>query len=268
MINQEVPTDDYFYFTKEAVKMRRNPVKVTFKDINFTVSVKSAQSRSKEKLQVLKGVSGFAIPGQTTYIMGTSGAGKTSLLNILSDRVAQRSGSKITGQVLLNDQIPLKREMFGKIASYVMQDDVLFQFFTPREAFRFAARLKLHKLSIKEQDERVEDLLEELGLMGVANVQVGNMFKKLLSGGERKRMQIGVEIISDPSLILLDEPTSGLDSFKAYSIVKLLRQQARRGKTIIATIHQPSSAAFGQFDRLILMQDGNIVYQGSAKSST
>jgi ABC-type transport system involved in cytochrome bd biosynthesis fused ATPase/permease subunit len=103
MVNEEVPTDDYFYFTKEAVKMRKNPVKVTFKDINYQVTVKNAKTKQKEKLDVLKSVTGFAIPGQTTYIMGASGAGKTSLLNILSDRVALKNGAKITGSVLLND---------------------------------------------------------------------------------------------------------------------------------------------------------------------
>ena len=85
---------------------------------------------------------------------------------------------------------------------------------------------------------------------------------KVISGGERKRTAIGVELITDPQVLLLDEPTSGLDSFKAFSIVKFLQQLARKGKTIISTIHQPSSDAFINFDKLILMCDGHIVYQG------
>ena len=91
---------------------------------------------------------------------------------------------------------------------------------------------------------------------------IGSSRKKLISGGERKRTAIGVELITDPSLILLDEPTSGLDSFKALEIVKLMRDQARKGKTLISTIHQPGSEAYKIFDRLILMCDGNIIYQG------
>ena len=92
--------------------------------------------------------------------------------------------------------------------------------------------------------------------------------RKTISGGERKRTSIGVELITDPSLILLDEPTSGLDSFKALSIVKILRKLAHdKGKTIISTIHQPSSEAFNEFDRLLLMSDGYVVYQGEAKMS-
>jgi len=89
---------------------------------------------------------------------------------------------------------------------------------------------------------------------------IGSVYHKSLSGGERKRVAIGVELITDPSLILLDEPTSGLDSFKALKIVKIMQELARRGKTVISTIHQPSSESFRCFDRLILMADGHIVY--------
>ena len=138
--------------------------------------------------------------------------------------------------MILNDSIPLNSKSFGSVAAYVMQDDVLFMFYTPRQALRFAARMKL-KTSIKEQDERVEELLKELGLLHVADTIIGSIKKKTLSGGERKRTSIGVEMITDPSLLLLDEPTSGLDSFKALQIVQLLQEQARKGKTVISTIH-------------------------------
>ena len=98
--------------------------------------------------------------------------------------------------------------------------------------------------------------------------QIGDVHRKVLSGGERKRCSIGVELVSDPSVVLLDEPTSGLDAFKALSICKLLHDLARKkGKTIVSTIHSPSSDAFFFFDRLILMCDGHIVYQGDAKYS-
>ena len=102
-----------------------------------------------------------------------------------------------------------------------MQDDILFQSFTPREALTFAARLKLGGSTIF-QNNRVEELLEELGMTSVADTMIGSVMQKTLSGGERKRTSIGVELITNPSIILLDEPTSGLDSFKALQIVKLL----------------------------------------------
>lgn len=101
------------------------------------------------KLRVIKSASGYALPGQTLFIMGASGAGKTSLLNILSDRIAVRKGSKLSGDIFLNDTTRLNQDVFGNIGAYVMQDDILFMHFTPREALRFAARLKL-KISTEE----------------------------------------------------------------------------------------------------------------------
>ena len=117
-----------------------------------------------------------------------------------------------------------------------MQDDILYDSFTPREALQFAAILKLGG-SEEDQNLRVEELLDELGLVGVAETLIGSAIRKTISGGERKRTSIGVELITDPSLVLLDEPTSGLDSFKALQIVKLLDRQAKKGKTVITTIH-------------------------------
>lgn len=111
-------------------------------------------------------------------------------------------------------------------------------------------------------------MIETLGLSECQNTKIGNQIKKGISGGERKRTSIAIELIKDPQLILLDEPTSGLDSFKATAIVKYLSKLARQGKTVVATIHQPSSEAFHYFDRLILMVDGFIAYQGKAKRST
>ena len=137
---------------------------------------------------------------------------------------------------MINNTIELNQNNFGKIGSYVMQDDILFKYFTPREAIRFAAKLKLDK-SDKEIDELVERLLSDLMLLKAANTLIGDATSKAISGGERKRTAIGVELITDPSLLLLDEPTSGLDSFSALKIVKILKELARKGKTVIATIH-------------------------------
>jgi ABC-type multidrug transport system ATPase subunit len=123
--------------------------------VKFEVTVRlnkqdaKLKGTSTVKQEILKGVSGYAMPGQTLFIMGSSGAGKTSLLNILSDRIGKRSGQKVEGKVLVNDTIELKQDLFGKVAGYVMQDDVLFEHFTPREALTFAARLKL-KTSVQD----------------------------------------------------------------------------------------------------------------------
>lgn len=122
-----------------------------------------------------------------------------------------------------------------------MQDDVLFGYFTVKEALTFAARLRL-KISEADQDKRIDKLIDDLGLEKCKDTQIGTVLKKTISGGERKRTAIGVELITDPSMILLDEPTSGLDSFMAKSICRLLQKLSHeQGKTIISTIHQPSS---------------------------
>ena len=171
--------------------------------------------------QVLKGISGYALPGQTLYIMGSSGAGKTSLMNALSARINTGKGCKLQGEILMNDQAPMNQSLFGNYGAYVMQDDNIFEYFTVREALQFAARLKLN-FSVEDQDERVNKLIKDLSLQKCADTQIGGFLKKTISGGERKRCAIGVELITDPSIVLLDEPTSGLDSFMAKNICKTL----------------------------------------------
>jgi ATP-binding cassette, subfamily G (WHITE), eye pigment precursor transporter len=245
--------------TREPNGSFRVPIKLAFDDLSYVVEHSHSNrlmnkvfhsneaAVPKSRTAIVKGASGYAMPGQALYIMGSSGAGKTSLLNLISDRIKKTNENLITGKVTLNDSTEMTQEVFGKVGAYVMQDDVLFVHFTPREALRFAARLKLRG-DYDEQEDRVSRLLKELGLLHVADVIIGSNKNKTISGGERKRTAIGVELITDPSLLLLDEPTSGLDSFKALSIVKLLNRQARKGRTIISTIHQPSSEAFLHFD--------------------
>ena len=213
---------------------------------------------------IVKDCSGYAAPGIATYIMGSSGAGKTSLLNILSDRVALINKAKLQGEVMFNDTVPINQDTYARYAAYVMQDDILFSHFTALEALTFSARLRL-TTDNEEQDRLVTQIIRELGLYHVKDSQIGSVHRKVLSGGERKRVSVGMELVSDPSLIMLDEPTSGLDSFKARSICKLLHDLSeKKGKTIVATIHQPSSEAFFYFDRIILMADGYTVFQGEA----
>lgn len=198
--------------------------------------------------------------------MGASGAGKTTLLNVLCDRVMRSNKTKLTGDVMINDEIQVKQSNFGNYGAYVMQDDILFETLTCRECLVFAARLRLAKEEIKIQ-QRVDEIIASLGLNGCQNTLIGSQMIKGLSGGEKKRTAIGVELITNPKIIFLDEPTSGLDSFTAYKIVKLLKTQAERGKMIISTIHQPGSQTYGLFDRLILMADGHIIFQGKREDS-
>ena len=188
-------------------------------------------------MKVLDDCSGYALPGQTLYIMGASGAGKTSLMNVLSDRILIKKGCKLEGALTINDKYPINQKLFGTCCTYVMQDDVLFPYFTVKEALTFAARLKLD-IPKDKQDIRVQELIDLLGLNSCKDTKIGSTLRKTISGGERKRTSIGVELITDPSVILLDEPTSGLDSFMAKKICMILQNLAHKeGKTIIGTIH-------------------------------
>ena len=158
-------------------------------------------------------------------IMGASGSGKTSLLNILGQRVALSKGGKMTGEVRVNDRV-IHVSDFGKFGAFVQQDDVLFETFTPEESLRFACKLRT-SLEGPEIQEKVEEIIFRLSLHKCRNTKIGGTLFKGISGGEKKRTSIGYELITDPSLLLCDEPTSGLDSTTSLKICKMLSKQAR-----------------------------------------
>ena len=222
----------------------------------------SAAQPSEKK--ILDGVWGEVPSGQVTAVMGPSGSGKTSLLNILAGR-AQTSGRiSIDADVRLNNYRvdPTDINVRRKIA-FVAQDDSLQTTATPREAIKFSARLRLPAVTTDEEiDNLTKHMLEELGLEQCADTLVGGALLKGISGGERKRTSVGVELVSRPTLVFLDEPTSGLDSFNAVQLCNLLGKVAHAGSSVLFTIHQPSSEIFNEFDRLILLNQGRVMYQG------
>ena len=191
-------------------------------------------------------------------------AGKTSLLNVLAGRVPK--GGQLTGEVLANGCARTESFRTNHVA-YVMQEELLFPFLSTRETFLLHARLRLPP-SKPEADKikLVDALIAELGLKSVANSPVGRVggFPRGLSGGERKRCNIGVEMVSEPLGLFLDEPTSGLDSFQAQNAVTALQDLARAGRTVVCTIHQPRSSIFAMFDQLILISEGRLMYIGDA----
>ena len=147
--------DDIVLTQQEAIakgiKASKMPVKIVWKDVKFSARVpdtgikKARCGKAPMKtLDILKRCSGSAMPGQVTYIMGASGAGKTSLLNVISDRMSSSSGNSISGDIKINDSTTLNQKVFGQIGAYIMQDDILFSYFTVKEAFEFAAKLKLN----------------------------------------------------------------------------------------------------------------------------
>lgn len=224
---------------------------LTFQDVEFVV----------KNRKILKKVSGEMRPGELCAIMGPSGAGKSTLLNVLAGRM--NNVGKIAGKILVNGK-PIDPVTFRTSIAYVMQDDALFATQTPREALTFSAALRLPStISKEERKALVENTLQMLGLMKCANTYVGSIMIKGISGGERKRTAIGVELISAPRILFLDEPTSGLDSFAAFKVVEILGQLAKRNTNIVCTIHQPSSEVFDLFDKAILIADGRLVYNGA-----
>mgnify|MGYP001801405151 CR=1 FL=1 len=200
--------------------------------------------------------------------MGGSGAGKSSLLNVLSGRTQTRGNVRVESNIRLDNYgvDPTNIKMRQRIA-FGAQDDSLQFTATPREAIRFSAKLRLgRKMNNDQLDELTEVMLEELGLMACADTIVGGPLLKGISGGERKRTSVGVELVVKPAMVFLDEPTSGLDSFSAVQVCQLLQKVAHAGASVMFTIHQPSSRIFREFDHLILMKKGRVMYSGSVNS--
>lgn len=195
--------------------------------------------------------------------MGSSGAGKTSLLNIVAGRT--NSPLEVSGSVKANG-IDINKLDFTKLSAFVTQEDVMLPFLTIRETLTYAALLRL-PISIEEVKKKVDNLLFELRLERIADNMIGNVLYKGISGGEKKRVSIALELLSEPQIIILDEPTSGLDSFTAELLVDMLVYFAKKGKTVLATIHQPSTSIFQKFHKLILLSEGYNIYQGPCSQS-
>ncbi|XP_042466756.1 ABC transporter G family member 25-like [Zingiber officinale] len=218
-------------------------------------------SASDEKV-IINGVSGMVSPGELLAVLGPSGSGKSTLLSVLAGRMQ----GKHSGAVLVNGR-RLARPALRRIG-FVAQDDVLYPHLTVRETLLFCAMLRLPRTLAKaEKAAAVEEVLAELGLCKCADTAVGGTFVRGISGGERKRVCIGHEMLVNPSLLVLDEPTSGLDSTAANRLVATLCRLARKGRTVVTSIHQPASRVYQMFDSVLLLSEGNCLYFGKAKDA-
>lgn len=248
--NTEIPLE-----SRDGVK---GPT-ISFHDLQYIVKAKENKKRVQK--YVLKDVSGIFSPGMNA-ILGPTGSGKTSLLDFLAGR---KGKAGFTGTILVNGQkLP---QNFKNISGYVVQDDVVMGTLTVFENLSFSAALRLPKsISAAEKKQRVIDIIEELGLTDCKNTKVGTEFSRGVSGGERKRVNIGMELITKPGVLFLDEPTTGLDSSTAAAVISLLHSLSLKGKTIIFSIHQPRFSIFRHFDKLHLLSKGQTVFHGRAEN--
>lgn len=233
--------------------IHNSSIKMDIEFENLCYSIKPPGFRTERK-QILKSVTGTFCAGQLTAIMGPSGAGKSSLLNVL----AGYDESGVTGAIRINGT-PRNMKYFKKVSTYIMQDDLLQLRITVKEAMIYAAKLKLGTNLPKELiEDKVMDIINDLGLYSCKDTRTES-----LSGGQRKRLAVALELVNDPPFIFLDEPTSGLDTVAIKQCIELLNSLSTRGKTVICTIHQPPDSILKFFDKLYVMAEGHCIYNGT-----
>lgn len=215
---------------------------------------KAPGPNNRESLRLLNDVTGVIQPGQMCALMGASGAGKSTLLDVLAQR---KNTGTITGEITYNGSSLLTS------SAYVMQDNVHVGLLSVRQNLYFAAQLRLPEHWDKaKKEQRVNKILDMLGLTEVANTVVGTATLRGISGGQLKRLSIGVEIVNLPNLMFLDEPTTGLDSHISFEVMAAVRNLANQNRTVLCTIHQPSADTFNLFDTVLLMAKGRVIYFG------
>ncbi|BCS26628.1 putative ABC transporter [Aspergillus puulaauensis] len=230
---------------------------------DLTVTVKDR--RTKRPRNLIENINGSVQQGELVALMGPSGCGKTTLLNVLARRAAS-SGAKSSGHCYINGG-EIDNATFGRVTSYVEQEDALIGSLTVQETLKFAADLSLPGFVRKsERVARIKTLLEAFGIQNQASTLVGTPIRKGISGGQKRRVSVASQLITCPKILFLDEPTSGLDSTASYEVISYVRKLARANKLIIiVSIHQPSSATFQLFDKLLLLSDGKTCYYGPVK---
>ncbi|WJX11711.1 ABC transporter G member 28 [Trifolium repens] len=240
----------------EGEEVRSRPeIEVAFKDLTLTL-------KGKRK-HVLRCVTGKIMPGRVSAVMGPSGAGKTTFLSALVGKIR---GCTVTGSILVNGK-PESIHCYQKIIGYVPQDDIVHGNLTVEENLRFSARCRLSDDMPKPDKVLiVERVIETLGLQAIRDSLVGTVERRGISGGQRKRVNVGLEMVMEPSLLILDEPTTGLDSASSTLLLKALRREAAEGVNICMVLHQPSYTLFRMFDDIIFLAKGGLIaYHGPVK---
>ncbi|PFH32044.1 ATP-binding cassette G family transporter ABCG89 [Besnoitia besnoiti] len=256
------------------------PVTLSFQDLTMDIvspgdgplkrSLKQLLQRpvalpTKRRILSMEGIHGCFMPGDCVALMGSSGAGKTTLLNVLSGRVTRNVG----GVVKFNGH-QLAPEVSKTISCFVQQEVMFFGALTVQEHLQYQAALRLPpSVSRRERDATIAAMIQKVGLAKVAHSRIGNTSQNQMigvSGGEQRRLAVATELLTQPCVIFADEPTSGLDSYMAMQVVKLFKELASAGRTVVCTIHQPSSSVFAQFNKVVLMSEGHMLYCGDREA--
>ncbi|XP_073114916.1 ABC transporter G family member 36 [Elaeis guineensis] len=251
--------------TNEVVNSNQNkkgmvlpfvPLSITFDDIRYSVDMPQemkAQGVTEDRLELLKGVSGSFRPGVLTALMGVSGAGKTTLMDVLAGR---KTGGYIEGNITISGY-PKKQETFARVSGYCEQNDIHSPHVTVYESLVYSAWLRLpSEVDSATRKIFIEEVMELVELTSLRDALVGLPGVNGLSTEQRKRLTIAVELVANPSIISMDEPTSGLDARAAAIVMRTVRNTVDTGRTVVCTIHQPSIDIFEAFDELFLMKRG------------
>ncbi|XP_015587459.1 protein scarlet isoform X2 [Cephus cinctus] len=245
----------------------RKDLVLTWKNISYTIKKKVSDNFLRgffgkqriEHVELLNGVNGVAKSGTLMAIMGPSGAGKTTLLATISRRI---KGDTV-GDIFLNGQ-PVDQEQMARMSGFVPQEDLAVESLTVEEHMEFMARMKMdRRFRAAPRKERIANILTELGLFKCRNSKLS-----ALSGGERKRVALAVQLLTEPSLLFCDEPTTGLDSYAAMAVTRTLREVATRGRIVICSLHQPASGLLDLFHEVVLLTAGRVAFQGTTKEAT
>ncbi|KAL3650918.1 transcription factor [Castilleja foliolosa] len=241
---------------KKGMILPFEPHSITFDDIRYSVDMPAemkAQGATDDKLELLKGVSGAFRPGVLTALMGVSGAGKTTLMDVLAGR---KTGGYIEGNITISGY-PKNQATFARISGYCEQNDIHSPNVTVYESLVYSAWLRLPRdIDAETRKMFVEEVMELVELNPLRGALVGLPGVNGLSTEQRKRLTIAVELVANPSIIFMDEPTSGLDARAAAIVMRTVRNTVNTGRTVVCTIHQPSIDIFEAFDELFLMKRG------------
>jgi ABC-type multidrug transport system ATPase subunit len=236
-------------------------------DLSVSIRVKKRNKgeRGVTMKQLVQPTSGYAQSGDLLAVMGPSGSGKTTLL----DAIAGRMKSAAVGGSITFDGSVLTDSQHQAFVSYVAQEDSLLGVFTVSETLRMALRFRYgYNMKSEAELKSLEShALKLVGLTSAAGTKVGDIFRKGLSGGQKRRLSLAVELVKAPKVMVLDEPTSGLDSASAFGIMSSLTALAKLGHTVIATIHQPSSDVWTLFDKLLLLSEGRTLFFGESRAA-